>query len=455
MNQYFAYLAILFFLVLFWACKPSTKVALAPQLMDKAPIWARNQSIYEVNTRQYSDKGTFAAVEADLPRLQKMGIGIVWFMPITPIGEKGRKGTFGSYYSVQNYTAVNPDYGTIDDFKNLVHKAHELGMYVIIDWVANHTSWDNPIAAEHPEWYTKDKDGNFQPPVADWSDVIDLDYNNAELRNYMIEAMAFWVRECDIDGFRADVAEMVPTDFWEQARAKIDPIKPLFWLAESEKAEHHTKAFDASYGWELHHLLKDVAQGNKNVTDLYAYFDRTAKAFPSDAYRLYFTTNHDENSWNGTEKEKFGEGAAACFALCATAPGSMPLLYTAQESQLDRRLKFFEKDPVEWRDYPMTSFYTALLQLKQSNPALWNGKWGGKMTRIATTNDKSVMAFMRQNGKDRVFVVLNLGGGNENVQLNGSDYAGEYHSAFSGKPQTFKANQTLSLKAWEYQVWVK
>jgi glycosidase len=445
-----------FCLLLTMACKSSQQAAIqtpAAIVPSKTVDWSRNLSIYEVNTRQYSKEGTFAAVDADLPRLKEMGVGIVWFMPITPIGEKGRKGTMGSYYAVKDYMAVNPDYGTIEEFTRLVEHAHELGMYVIIDWVGNHTAVDNRLTETHPEWYTQDEKGNFVPPVADWSDVIDLNYDQQELRQYMIEALRFWVKTCDIDGFRVDVAEMVPTDFWVQARQELDKTKKMFWLAEGEKPELHQKAFDATYGWEMHHLLKDVAQGSKNVIDIYKCIDKTAANFPSDAYKLYFTTNHDENSWNGTEKEKFGAGAAAMFVLSATIPMSMPLLYTAQESALDHRLKFFEKDPVDWRGYPLQGFYTALLQLKNRNKALLNGSWGGKMTRLKTSNEMATMAYTRQNGADKILVILNLSDKPQDISITGNALKGAYNNIFDEKSKTFGEEEKLSLSPWEYQVW--
>jgi glycosidase len=443
-----------FSLLLTMACKSSQQAATTPAIAPSKTVdWSRNLSIYEVNTRQYSKEGTFAAVDADLPRLKKMGVGIVWFMPITPIGEKGRKGAMGSYYAVKDYMAVNPDYGTIEEFTRLVEHAHELGMYVIIDWVGNHTAVDNRLTETNPEWYTKDEKGNFVPPVADWSDVIDLNYDQQELRQYMIEALRFWVKTCDIDGFRVDVAEMVPTDFWVQARQELDKTKKMFWLAEGEKPELHQKAFDATYGWEMHHLLKDVAQGSKNVSDIYKCIDKTAANFPSDAYKLYFTTNHDENSWNGTEKEKFGAGAAAMFVLSATMPMSMPLLYTAQESALDHRLKFFEKDPVDWRDYPLQGFYTALLQLKNRNKALLNGSWGGKMTRLKTSNETATMAYTRQNGADKILVILNLSDKPQDISITGNALKGAYNNIFDEKSKTFGEEEKLSLSPWEYQVW--
>lgn len=439
------------------ACKSTQKTsshAIKQPIIDNKAKWTRNLSVYEINIRQYSKEGTFAAVEADLPRLSKMGVGILWFMPITPIGEKGRKGTMGSHYAVKDYMATNPDYGTVEEFAQLVSKAHGWGMHVIIDWVGNHTAWDNALAQTNPTWYTKDAKGDFQPPVADWSDVIDLDYNNPELRKYMISAMQFWVSKCNIDGFRVDVAEMVPTDFWEQARRELDKTKPLFWLAEGEKAELHKYAFDATYGWEMHHLLKDVAQGTKNISDIYNYIDKNDANFPEDAYRLYFTTNHDENSWNGTEKEKFGDGAQAFFVLCATVPMGMPLIYNAQESKLDKRLAFFDKDPIEWHDYPLQDFYTALIQLKKNNKALQNGAFGGKMTKINDAQNE-VMVYTREKDGDKVLVMLNLSGKNKTVKLNNQALKGSYTNLFDKSKKNFNSQETITLRAWEYQVWVK
>ncbi|MFM7770168.1 MAG: alpha-amylase family glycosyl hydrolase, partial [Bacteroidota bacterium] len=261
------------------------------------PDWSKNATIYEVNVRQHSPQGNFAALEKDLPRIDSLGIDILWLMPIHPIGELNRKGSLGSYYSVKNYTGVNPEYGTLQDFKKLVNTAHGLGMKVIIDWVGNHTAWDHPWMTQHPDWYTKDANGNVIPPVADWSDVADLNFDNKEMRKEMIRALEYWVKECDIDGYRCDVAMMVPTDFWDEARAALDAIKPVFMLAEAEQKDHHLKAFDMSYGWELLHIMNGVAKGEKNIDEIDAYMLRQAADYPKSAYKMCFTTNHDENTW--------------------------------------------------------------------------------------------------------------------------------------------------------------
>ena len=238
--------------------------------------WFNDQTIYEVNIRQYTEEGTIQAFRSHLPRLKSMGVGILWMMPIHPIGEINRKGTLGSYYSVKNYYEINPEFGTLNEFKNLVDEIHEHGMYVIIDWVANHTSWDNSIVSSNPEWYTKDINGNFMPPKdTDWSDVVDLDFSKNPLRRYMIDAMKYWIKEIDIDGFRCDVAGMVPNDFWKKSIKELNQIKPIFMLAEWEDPQLLEAGFNADYNWTLYHTLKDIASGTKSILSLQNYLKRT------------------------------------------------------------------------------------------------------------------------------------------------------------------------------------
>jgi glycosidase len=294
------------------------------------PSWSKNATIYEVNVRQHTAAGTFAALEKDLPRIDSLGVDILWLMPINPIGQLNRKGSLGSYYSVKNYTGVNPEFGTTEDFKRLVNKAHELGMYVILDWVANHTAWDHSWVLQHPEWYTHDANGNIVPPVPDWSDVADLNYDNVELRKEMIRAMEYWVRDCGIDGYRCDVAMNVPTEFWNDARAALDAIKPVFMLAEAEQKDHHLKAFDMSYSWELMGIMNAVAKGEKSLYAFDEYMAKSDTAFQKSAYRMGFTTNHDENTWNGTGGERYGVKRKLFDVLSFTLQG-MPLVYTSQE----------------------------------------------------------------------------------------------------------------------------
>lgn len=422
--------------------------------MLQHPSWSYNKTIYEVNLRQYSKSGTFKGFEKRLPELKEMGVGILWFMPINPIGVKNRKGELGSYYSVQNYLAVDPEYGTMDDFKELVKKIHSMGMYVILDWVADHTSWDNVWTKEHPDFYKKDAKGNFVPPVKDWTDVIALDYSNKKLWDYMTNAMEFWVKDCDVDGFRCDVADMVPTQFWVQARAKLDKIRPVFMLAEAEKPELQVNAFDMTYSWKLFNLLKDIAKGKKNAKNMVNYFKWENRTYPANDFRMRFTTNHDENSWNGTVKEMFGD-AAPEYAAFTFAISGMPLIYSGQEAGLDKRLKFFERDPIDWKPSPYRQLYTKLVHLKLKNKALWCGTEGGKMTMIPSSNKKSIFAFVREKGSDKVFVVFNLSAKPVNVKLSSDLMKGNYTDLFSGKKVTISGTESFDLKPWEYFFYVK
>jgi glycosidase len=400
--------------------------------------WSRNANIYEVNIRQFTPEGTFKAFAAHLPRLKKMGVDILWIMPIQPIGEKNRKGTLGSYYAVRDYTAVNPEFGTLDDFKRLVGQAHALGMHVIIDWVANHTAFDNPWTTAHKDWYLHDAKGEIYPVTYTegaepeyWTDVTGLDWKQQGLWRGMTDAMAYWVRETGIDGFRCDVAGKVPTAFWNQARDALDRIKPVFMLAEADKPELHEHAFDMTYGWDTKDLFKEIAKGKADAATIRRFIANPPKPFPRDAYRMRFTTNHDENSWQGSDTEMYGPAFKAMAVLAATLPG-MPLVYGGQESKLDKRLQFFEKDPVQWQQYEYAPFYTGLLKLKHANPALWNGQYGGDLQVQDTGNDK-VFAFKRQLGKNVVAVTVNVSGEQQVYSLPGQ-----------------KAQQ--SLAAWDYRI---
>ncbi len=412
--------------------------------------WVKTANIYEVNIRQYTPEGTFKAFEEHLPRLKEMGVDILWLMPIYPVGEKNRKGGMGSAYSVKDYVSVNPDYGTMDDFKDLVAKVHENGMHIILDWVANHTAWDHPWTQEHPEWYTKDSTGNFMPPKGtDWSDVIDLNYDNLELRIEMINSLKYWVQEANIDGYRCDVAGMVPTDFWNTARKELDAIKPVFMLAEAEQVDLHYKAFDMTYGWNFHHLMNEVAQGKKTVEAFDEYFKKDSTVYPADAIRMYFTSNHDENTWNGTVFERMGDAYPAMAVLSFTIPG-MPLIYSGQEAGLNKRLAFFEKDLIDWKGgKDLQAFYTQLIKLKKEHPALWNGAEGGSMQRIKSSSDDKIFAFIRKKGDDELIAVFNFSPETQKVKLN-TESGKSFKDIFSGE----EFNNEQELQAWEYRVYV-
>jgi glycosidase len=417
------------------------------------PEWSRNANIYEVNIRQYTPEGTFEAFLEHIPRLRKMGVDILWLMPVNPVGVKNRKGNLGSYYSISDYKGINKEFGTLDDFKKIVQKAHQEGMKVIIDWVANHTSWDHAWLTEHPDWYKKDTLGNIVSPY-DWTDVAPLDFNNKAVWAGMLDAMNYWIRETDIDGFRCDVAWSVPVEFWDYARAELDKTRKVFMLAEAEGPQYHTKAFDMTYAWKLHHLLNSIAQGKKDVRALDTLLSVEDTLYPADAYRMLFTSNHDENSWKGTEFERMGAGSVCMAVLTTTLPG-MPLIYSGQESAFNQRLRFFEKDTIEWKDYRLEPFYKKLFDLKHAYQPLWNGSWGGRFKRINTSADTSVLAFIREKEGDRVFVLANLTGDVKDCQLKGEGFIGNYREWFTEEEISLKKGDAVRMKPWEYKVFVK
>ncbi len=424
---------------------------LKPISVVQHPQWSKNKTIYELNIRQFSEEGTFKAVEQRLPELKELGVGIIWLMPIHPIGEEKRKGTLGSPYAVKDYLDVNPEYGSKQDFRELVEAIHEMGMFVILDWVANHSARDNNLVNEHPEFYLKDEDGNFVPPNPDWYDVIDFDYDNPEMRRYMLDALKFWVKEFDIDGYRCDVAELVPIDFWDQARAELDAIKPVFMLAEGEAAYLHNRAFDMTYSWEIYRALNDITQGKKTVKEIDKILAEENATYPPTAWRMRFITNHDENSWNGTAVQKLGDGLRPAAVLTATLPGK-PLIYNGQEVGIDKSLEFFEKDPIDWQDdNNYRAFYSKLFNLYQANPALYSGT----MVRVKSNEENNVYAFVRVNQPYKVFVVLNFSADRRKAELESEFMAGEYRELFSGVKINKTNKELFDLEPWAYRVYVK
>jgi glycosidase len=437
---------ILFLFVIF------STLGQTPSASQFAPEWSKNATIYEVNIRQFTNEGTFRAFEEHLPRLKEMGVDIIWLMPIHPIGEKNRKGTLGSYYAVKDYTDVNPEFGKFEDFKNLVAKVHELDMKIIIDWVANHTSPDNVwVDQGHKDWYTLDSTGNLQPTLGtDWWDVADLNYDNLEMRKEMIESMRFWLKNADIDGFRCDVAGWVPMDFWLEAKAQLDDIKPIFFLAESEGVDQH-QAFQMTYAWEFHHIMNKIAQKTENVQSVVAYFERE-KSYPANAYRMNFTSNHDENSWNGTEMERLGKARLAMAVLSSTIMG-MPLIYNGQETSLDRRLQFFEKDSIVWDKMDLVDFYTTLNDLHHRNQALWNGEYGGFPNIISPKNEQNVLAYVREKNGDKVLVIINLSSEERTFKIKNKSIKGNYSELFTKESLNLKTKLSGSIAPWSYKVY--
>lgn len=418
----------------------------------KHPAWSHNQTIYELNTRQFTKQGTFNAIVPHLKQLKQLGVTTIWFMPITPIGIKNRKGKLGSYYSVKNYLKVNPNYGTMADFKNLVRDIHHLGMHVIIDWVADHTSWDNNLTKTHPDWYKHDKNGHFVPPVKDWTDVIALNYKKQGLRNYMINAMKFWITKTNIDGFRCDAASMVPLSFWIEARKKLDQVKPVFMLAEAESPKMH-KAFDMTYSWNLYHTFNDIAKGKKTALSIDSVLTKERETYPPDAYRMRFITNHDENSWSGTVFERLGKGVKAFAVLTFTVKGT-PLIYDGQEAGMNKRLKFFQKDPINWSDpHHYREFYTRLAHLKDTNKALLSGDKGGKMILLNANKRRAVFSFEREKNGQKVVVITNLSNKKQSVVLHSKNLSGTYKNLFSNKKVTLSNTFKVNLKPWAYKVY--
>jgi glycosidase len=410
------------------AMESSHATASPPDDMPHVP-WSRQAAIYQVNVRQYTADGTLQAAMAELPRLKAMGVDILWLMPLQPIGAERRKGTLGSYYSIRDYTAVNPEFGTLADARAYVRAAHAQGMKVILDWVANHTAFDHPWTHAHKDWYKLDARGEIFPvtfnagtPAEEhWSDVTQLDYRAPALRDAMIEAMRFWVREVDMDGFRCDVAGEVPTPFWERARRELDAVKPMFMLAEADKIELHRSAFDMTYSWDLARLFHEIGKGKAGAAELRQWLATEPHGFPPSAYRMRFTSNHDFNSWNGTDGELYGDAYLPLAVLTFTLPG-MPLIYGGEEARLARRLEFFEKDPIAWKTRELQPFYTTLLALKHRHPALAAGQYGGAPKLLDVGNDK-LFAFERRKDADRVAVVVNLTSAEQRFKLGGAEHA--------------------------------
>ncbi len=436
------------------ACKggESKKEQASGELPYDNPAWSKDAVLYELNVRQFSDEGTFNAVESRVDELAALGVDVIWFMPIHPIGEVNRKGPLGSYYSIKDFRDVNPEFGTIDDFKSLVDRIHKAGMYVMMDWVPNHSSWDNHLAEEHPDWYVTDSAGNFVSPY-DWTDVIQFDWSSVGLQEYMMDALLYWVEDIGVDGFRVDHPHVTPADFWLKARLKMEKVKPVLMLAENEdRVEFFDNGYDMNYSWELHHLMNQVAQGEAEAADLNKTLMKDFERFPDYAYRLRFLTNHDENSWAGTIEERMGDAQEAFAVFMYTIPG-VPLIYNGQEAGLNKRLKFFERDPIEWNGSYLREFYTSLNTLKEDNPALYNGKYGGDFTSLGVTGDEDVYAYSRTRDDNRVVSIINFDDEPAEFVVS-ANIAGDYIDYFSGDTVSISGEGVFVLDGWGYVVLV-
>jgi glycosidase len=419
------------------------------------PEWSKNSVLYEVNTRQYTPQGTFNAFSEHLPQLKSLGVDVLWFMPIFPIGIENKKGELGSYYSVRDYLDVNPEFGKLDDFKAVVVKAHELGMKVVIDWVPNHTSWDNKLTVDHPDWYVKDSKGKFIPPIGfDWTDVIQLDWSKKELQDYMIDALKFWMN-LGVDGFRIDHPNQTPPSFWDRARTELNTIKPVLLIGEIEQPTSYLeKGFDMNYAWELYHLTVDIAQGKQSVGKLIKYYNREQQTYPNNVYRLQFLTNHDQNTWEGTIDTLMGPAQKPLAALIFTSQG-VPLIYSGQEVGLNKRIKFFVRDTIKWDTCSLTGFYRQMVTLKKHNKALWNGDEGGPMVRFSTGNDSTIFAYSRQKDNSKVVVFLNLSKKNVALKSLPENLSGEYTDYFGGVKTTLPLADSLRFEPWGFKIFVK
>lgn len=417
------------------------------------PAWSAQSNIYEVNLRQFSSEGTIMAFEKELPRLKDMGVEILWFMPITPIGLVGRKETpadLGSYYAVKDYKGFNPEFGTMNDWKAFVKHAQELGFKVITDWVANHSAPDNHWMTAHPDFYAKDSAGKLIAPY-DWTDVRKLNYDNRELRDSMIDAMKFWVTETGIDGFRCDVADDVPADFWKECIAELRKIKNVFMLAEGSKLELYAAGFDASYAWNIMHAMTELYAGKKSVVQIDSLINADIALFPKNAYRLFFTSNHDENSWNGTEFEKYGNAYKTFAVFSQTMYQSIPLIYNGQEDLNKKRLKFFVKDTIPWDGVKeMEPFYKTMLKLRKANPAL---AADASFKRVSSTADSAVLAYVREKDGHKVAIILNLSKSPQKFKIADASVAGEPYNVFLFTNEKVDAQHEFSIEPWGFIVY--
>lgn len=412
--------------------------------------WAVRANMYEVNVRQYTKEGTLASFAAHLPRLADMGVTVLWFMPLTPIGVKGRLCSLGSYYACSDYTAINIEFGTKQDFIDVVNAAHALGMKVIIDWVANHTGQDHVWTISNPDFYMQDAYGNFTERNG-WSDVIDLNYNNPAMRTAMIEAMQYWVNTFDIDGFRCDMAHLVPLHFWIEARGALDIIKPLYWLAECEDVRYF-EAFDTTYAWVFMHATASINRHEPNLNPVLDQLELYASEGPATS-KLLFTTNHDENSWNATEYEKYGITAKAWAVFTATW-GGLPLMYSGQEIPNHKRLLFFDKDELAWpvqnAQPSLHAFYKALFTLRIQNDAVVLGQ----PQMLQTPYPNCIIGFIKKHQNNVVLVLLNISEQNRLAfEISHPLLEGNFEQIFSGLQFSFSGKEKFELQAGEYLVY--
>ena len=421
------------------------------------PAWSYNAVLYEMNVRQLTPEGTLRAATERLAFLRELGIDAVWLMPVYPIGRVNRKGSLGSYYSIRDYCAVNPEMGTAADLDAFVAEAHRLGMKVLLDWVANHTARDARWIAEKPaDWYERDAQGEPAVPW-DWTDTAKLDYANRAVWQGQIDAMRYWLEEHAVDGFRCDMAMLVPIDFWREAVRQLRRTKPdLFMLAEAEELNlFEGGTFDACYAWQMHHLLNDVAQQKVRVTALRDYLRADRGRYPHSAMRLSFTSNHDENSWSDSEFARMGAAREAMAAFAFVAPRGLPLIYTGQEVGYDHSFAFFDRDPIPAERYAAnaaTAFYRRLIALKHASPALAAGERGAEMVEIRNNAEDCLLTFVRETAGNRVIAVMNLSPYAIHADYRTGSYAGTYTDAMTGLPYELRDRVEEEMAPWSWRI---
>ena len=433
------------------------KVLIRANFTMQHAVWSYDAVVYEMNVRQLTDEGTFTAAMRHLRHLKDIGVDIVWLMPIYPIGEVERKGSLGSYYSISDYCAVNSEFGTMADFDAFVEEAHRLGIKVILDWVANHTARDAKWLKNKPmSWYERDENGIAKVPW-DWSDTAKLNYAEKEVWQGQIDAMKFWVAEHKVDGFRCDMAMLVPLAFWQEARRELESVKKdIFMLAEAEGVEFFDNAFDACYGWELHHSMVDVAQGKSRVWELRNKIYSLLNDFPQSSMHMSFTSNHDENSWSGSEQSRFGEALEAMMALTFVLPKALPLIYTGQEIGYDHSFAFFDKDAMpKFEPNEATERYRCLCEMKHSFSALNSADKDGSFVEINNNAPDCLLTFVRENEHDRVVYIANLSPYKVFADFHTGIYAGEYKNVLSGEAETLYEHTWGDMEPWSFRLLAK
>ena len=415
--------------------------------------------LYEMNLRQLTPEGTFAAAIKRLAFLRSVGVDAIWLMPIYPIGEQGRKGSLGSYYSIRDYKGINPEFGTVEEFRKFVDAAHALGMKVLLDWVANHTARDARWISEKPaDWYERDERGEAKVPW-DWTDTAKLNYANHDVWLGQIDAMRYWVEEFKVDGFRCDMAMLLPIEFWQEASAELHRIKPdIFMLAEAEEDNLFNEAFNMSYQWNVHHIMVDIAKGARRVWDLRNAIHSERARYPREAMRMSFTSNHDENSWSGSEQQRFGAALEVMTAMTFLMPSTMPLIYTGQEVGYNHSFEFFERDAIPEAAYTenrTTELYRRLTALKHRERSLDAGEWGGEVVEIENNAKDCMMTFVREVEGSRVVAIMNLSPYTIHADFRTGIYAGDYVDAMSGEHVYLDEHVERDIAPWCYQILIK